>query len=136
MSKLIRIETKKELKRVIDEIKKKANNFNFIIRNIFDMSEEFKNHGVEVAKDFEYYSIMLCNPFKAYKNRSENPIRGAVLIPPKQIILYKKNDKTIIAYMSVEKDDIKKILPNDKLFQKGLSESCMNITKLIKQIAE
>ncbi len=134
MSKLIRIKTEKKPKEVIEEIKKKATNFNFMIREVFDMAHEFKHHSVEVAKGFEYYSIMICNPEKAYKSISASPIRGAVLLPPKQIVVFRENDKTIIAYVAVEEAEIKNILPNDKQFQNGLSESCKKIVQLIKQI--
>ncbi len=135
MSKIIKIETKKTPEEVIKDIKKKASNFNFIIREVFDMAKEFRSHGVEVQEDFIYYSIILCNPEKAYKSMLGNPLRGALLLPPKQVIIYKdnKSKKTIIAYMAIEEIDIKKLLPDDIGFQKGLSESCDKIIKLIKE---
>ena len=134
MSKLIKIETLKTPEEVIKEIKKKASDFNFIIREVFDMAKEFRSQGVEVQDDFVYYSIMLCNPEKAYKSMLGNPLRGALLLPPKQVIIYKDNKsrKTMIAYMAIEEIDVKKLLPEDIKFQKGLSESCNNIIKLIK----
>ena len=134
MSKLIKVETEKKPDEVIEKIRKNASSFNFIVREIFDMSKEFKEHGVKVDTGFEYYSIMLCNPDKAYKSISNNPIRGAVLLPPKQIVVFKEIDKTIIAYVAVEEADIKNLLPDDEQFQKGLSESCIKIVELIKQI--
>ena len=99
------------------------------------MAKEFRSHGVEVQEDFIYYSIILCNPEKAYKSMLGNPLRGALLLPPKQVIIYKdnKSKKTIIAYMAIEEIDIKKLLPDDIGFQKGLSESCDKIIKLIKE---
>ena len=135
MSKLIKIETQKTPEEVIEGIKQKASDFNFIVREVFDMADEFKSHGVDVEESFEYFSIMLCNPEKAYKSISGNPLRGAVLLPPKQVVIYKdtKSGKTIIAYTTIEETDVKKLLPDDK-FQKGLSDSCENIVKLIKSV--
>ena len=132
MSKLVKIETEKTPKEAIEDIKKKASDFNFIIRNVFDMAHEFKHHDVEVAKDFEYFSVMLCNPEKAYRSILKSPIRGAVLLPPKQVVIYKENAKTILGYVAVEKDDVTKLLPEDTKFQEGLSESCKNIIKLLE----
>lgn len=129
--KLIKSESEKTPKEAIEEIKKKASNFNFIIRNVFDMAHEFRHHGVGIAEDFEYYSIMLCNPQKAYESISKSPIRGALLLPPKQVAVYRENGKTIITYVAIEENDVKVLLPKDKKFQKGLSESCNNIIKLI-----
>ena len=134
MSKLVKIETEKTPKEVIEEIKKKASDFNFIIRNVFDMAHEFKHHNVEVAKQFEYYSIMLCNPEKAYNSILKSPIRGAVLLPPKQVVIYKENNETVLGYVAVENNDIMKLLPEDVKFQEGLSESCKNIIKLMEKV--
>ena len=136
MSKLIKIETKKNPEELIEEIKKKAPDFNFIIREVFDMAHEFKSHEVEVQDDFVYYSIMLCNSEKAYKSILENPLRGALLLPPKQVVIYKNKEskKTVIAYVTIEESDVKRLFPEDDKFQKGLPESCNNIIKLIKEI--
>jgi len=136
MSKLIKLETQKTPEEVIGELKKKASKFNFIVREVFDMAHEFRSHDVDVQDNFVYYSIMLCNPEKAYKSISESPLRGAVLLPPKQVVVYKdnKSKKTIIAYTTIEETDVKKLLPEDNKFQKGLPESCNNIIKLINEI--
>jgi uncharacterized protein (DUF302 family) len=98
------------------------------------MAHEFKHHGVDVAEDFEYYSIMVCNPNKGYKSISSSPVRGAVLLPPKQVVVYKENGKTIMAYVVVEEDDVKSILPDDEQFQWGLAESSNKIEELVKRI--
>ena len=131
MSELIKIETEKTPQDIIEEIKKKAPEFNFIIRDVFDMAKEFKDHGIKVENNFEYYSIMLCNPEKAYQSIFKSPIRGAILLPPKQVIIYPEKNKTIIAYVAIEKKDVKGMLPDDEAFQKGLEESCNKIKELI-----
>ena len=134
MSKLIKIETRKTPKEAIEEIKKKAHEFNFIIREVFDMAKEFKEHDISVDSKFEYYSIMLCNPEKAYKSILKSPVRGAVLLPPKQVVVFKEDGKTILSYVAVEEKDVKDLMPSDEKFQIGLSASCMKIVELIKQI--
>jgi len=135
-SKLIKVETEKTPKEVVEEIKKKAAEFNFIIREVFDMANEFKEHDVDVEKNFEYYSIMLCNPEKAYKSILKSPIRGAALLPPKQVVVFKEGKKTTISYVAVEENDVKGLLPDDEKFQKGLSKSCENIVKLMESISK
>jgi uncharacterized protein (DUF302 family) len=132
--KLIELKSLKTPKEIIKKVKKIAFNFNFIVREVFNMKNEFKHHGVDVDESFEYYSILICNPQKAYDSISKNGIRGAVLLPPKQIVIYKENEKTMISYFAIEEDDIKKMLPKDESFQKGLSQSCTNIIKLIEEI--
>ena len=134
MSKLIKIESMKTPKEAIEEIKKKAHKFNFIIREVFDMAKEFKKHKVNVKDSFEFYSVMLCNPEKAYKSILKSSVRGAVLLPPKQVVIYKEDEKTVISYVAIEKEDINKLLPKDKKFQEGLPKSCNEIIKLIEEI--
>lgn len=132
--KLINVKTKKEPNEIIEEIKKKSSEFNFIIREIYDMSKIFKQHNVNVSDEFQYYSIMICNPSKAYESIIKNPLRGAVLLPPKQITIYKHNGEVFIGYLAFEQNDIKEVLSNDEEFEKGLSNSCNQIINLINQV--
>lgn len=136
MTKLTTIESNKSILQILELIKTKSKNYNFIIRTIFDMKQEFQNHNVTINKDFDFFSIMICNPEKAYDSISKSPIRGTILLPPKQIIVYKdKNiNKTIISYMSLEKEDLIKMLPEDVKFQESLTNSCNKIIQLIKSI--
>ncbi len=136
MSRLFIAETLKTPEEVIGKLKERASEFNFIVREIFDMIYEFRSHNVNVKGDMVFYSIMLCNPEKAYKSISKNPLRGALLLPPKQVIVYKqgKSGKTTIAYNAVKETDVKKTLPGDIKFQKSLPESCSNIIRLINEI--
>jgi uncharacterized protein (DUF302 family) len=98
------------------------------------MAEAFKSHGVDVDGNFVYHSIMLCNPQKAYEAIFADKIRGAVLLPPKQLVIYPENGKTVVAYNAVEVTDVSGVLPDDKGFQKGLAASCSNIVKLMESI--
>jgi len=134
MSKLITIETQKTPEEVIEDIRRNASKFNLIIRAVFDMANEFRDHGITVEKNFKYYSIMFCNPEKAYRSILKRPIRGALLLPPKQVVIFKEKGKTIISYVAVEENDVKKLFCEDEKFQKGLPESCNNIIRLIKEI--
>ncbi len=132
--KLVKKEFMNSPREIIKKVKEKAKEFNFIVREVFDMAKEFKEHGVDIIEDFEYYSIMICNPQKAYDSISKSPVRGAVLLPPKQIVIYPKDTKTIVAYIKQEKEDIAEVLPEDKLFQEGLNISCNKIEELINSI--
>ena len=136
MSELIKIETDQTLTQVLEKFKIHASDFNFVIRNIFNMAKEFKKHDLDVHNDFEYYSIMLCNPQKAYSSIVKKPIRGAALLPPKQVVVFKENKKTIISYVAVEEHDIKAIMPRDEMFQKGLAQSCCQIKELIQLVGK
>jgi len=132
---LYKTTSNKNINEIVSAMWKKASDYNLIIRNVFNMSQEFKNHGVAVAEDFEYYSVMVCNPSKAYESIKNNPLRGAILLPPKQIVIYKNNNgESIIVYVALEKDDIAKIVPDDNDLQNGLSASGRKIIEFIKNI--
>ena len=125
----------KNINEIVSVMRKKASDYDLIIRNVFNMSKEFRNHGVVVAEDFEYYSVMVCNPNKAYESIKNNPLRGAILLPPKQIVVYKNNDgESVIAYVALEKDDIAKIAPDDNDLQNSLNASGYKIIEFIKNI--
>ena len=132
--KLIKIESQKTIQEVIGLIKENASKVNFIIRDIFDMAEQFKHHNVEIDEEFEYYSVMLCNPQKAYDSISKQLIRGSLLLPPKQVVIYSENHNTILAYIMIEEKDVKNIFPNDFQFQTGLENSCNKIKELMNSV--
>jgi len=131
---LVKKELNETPEKVIEKIKKNAAKFNFIIRDVFNMAQSFKERGVDIAGDFVYYSVMLCNPKKAYAGISNNKIRGAILLPPKQVVVYPEGTKTIIAYVKHSKQDVANLLPDDEGFQEGLSESCDKIEELIREV--
>ncbi len=124
-----------DIQEVISAIKSKSNDFDFVVRDVFDMAQNFKDHGVDVDDDFEYYSIMICNPQKAYQSIKGKMIRGAVLLPPKQVVVYSESEgQTTVAYEAPDKEDIAKIMPEDVDFQDGLVASGQKIIELIKSI--
>lgn len=133
MAELIKIRTEKTPLEVIVKVKENASDFGFIVRDVFDMAKQFSEHGVRV-EEFEYYSIMLCNPEKAYKTIVSDPQRGAVLLPPKQVVVYKEDGQTVMAYMALAGDDVRKMLPGDEAFQLGLASSCNKIIELMEGV--
>ncbi len=99
------------------------------------MTHDFKGHGVEVAEDFEYYSVMICNPQKAYESIRGSAVRGAVLLPPKQVAVYSETEgETTIAYEAPDMERLEKIMPNDVKFQEGLYASGQKIIELIDSV--
>lgn len=134
-SKIFSKETEKSVKEVAQIIRNKAKEFGFIVRYDTDMTKEFKNHGVVVETDFEYHTIMLCIPQKAYNSVKMNPDRAPVIMP-KQISIFRDNDKnkTIISHLIIGANFLKQILPNDEKIRETLPASCMDVVKLIKEI--
>jgi len=124
--------TKKSIQEFIESLRKNAGRFNFGIRYLFDMKEEYKRHNVDVDDDFQLYQIVLCNFQRSYKTIRGNIETAAVLLQPKQVIVYNNREMTTINYLPLTKEFINQALPEDKEFAIGLYESCQKIVKLIK----
>ncbi len=124
--------TKKSIQEFIESLKKNAGQFNFGIRQIFDMKKEYKNRGVDVDDNFQLYQIVVCSFRRSYKSIERNVERAAVLLQPKQIIAFVKEGKTAINYLPFTKEFVKQALPEDAEFHSGLSEGCQRIIKLIE----
>ena len=134
MMALTKVETNKSVDDVIETLKMNVKDFGFMVRNIFNIADEFESYGVNTDKNFKYYSIMICNPSKAYSTIQKNPLRGAVLFPPKQIVIFEENGKTIISYMKLNPEQIKCSLPDDLQFQENLDKTGDKIIELIKSL--
>ena len=124
--------SKKSMQDFIDSVKENAPIFNFGVRHVFDMREEYGNQNVNVDDDFELYQIMVCNFGRSYRSIRKNIERAAVLLQPKQIVAYTEKGVTTINYLPFTKEFIKQALPQDDGFQQSLPESCQKIIKLIE----
>ncbi|HMB65569.1 MAG TPA: DUF302 domain-containing protein [Patescibacteria group bacterium] len=133
---LHRIQTSQTPLQVIKRFRDQAKEHNFVIRNIFNMKEVFASHGAEVKADESYYSVMVCNPSRAYQSIRKNPDRGAVLLQPKQIFVYKREqeEKTTISYLGLDKNFLSRAIPEDEDFQEKLPCSCQKIVDLIQGV--
>ena len=132
---LVRVTSREKPQYVIKRIREKASGYGFIIRDVFDMAEQFASHGVDVDPSFVFYSVMLCNPHKAYEAISADPRRGAVLLPPKQVVIYPHDGKTVLAYVGCRKGYVHSVMPEDDAFNEGLATSCQKIADLMRDAA-
>lgn len=130
---LFKIETTKSVQEFIESLKKNAGQFDFGVRHVFSMKEEYKKQNVNIDDDFELYQIVVCNFKRSYKSIRQNVERAAVLLEPKQIIVYNNKGNTVINYLPFSKEFIKKALPNDGEFAEGLYGSCQGIITLIEK---
>ncbi len=124
--------SKKSIQDFIESVKENAPRFNFGVRRVFDMKEEYKKQNVNVDDDFELYQIMVCNYGRSYKSMSNNMERAAVLLQPKQIVAYTEKGVTTVNYLPFTKEFIKQALLQDDGFQESLPEICQRIIRLIE----
>jgi uncharacterized protein (DUF302 family) len=131
-----KLQTKKNIKEVIKAFWQKAGEYGYVVRNVYNMNDLFASHGALVNKQDEYYAVMLCNPKRAHSSIAANPDRGAVLLQPKQVFVYKqdKENRTTVAYAAMDEEYVKRLLPDDAVLQKNLPRSCAQIADLIKAV--
>jgi len=124
--------SEKSIQDFIESVKENAPGYNFGVRHVFDMGEEYRKRNVNVDDDFHLYQIMVCNYAKSYKSMSSDMERAAVLLQPKQIIAYTEKGVTTVNYLPFTKEFVKQAMPQDDGFQESLPESCQRIIRLIE----
>ncbi|QGU33248.1 DUF302 domain-containing protein [Thermochromatium tepidum ATCC 43061] len=105
----------------------------FVINNAdtMNMRDTFRRHGGEVADDFDLHMIQICKPTKADKSLSFNPERSVLM--PKFVMVFSKNGRTQIRYLSYGAADIAEIVPDDPAFPGSLAETFAKIRSMIDE---
>lgn len=126
-----RTTSRKSVQEFIDSIKANAEANGYFVRGVFNLKEEYERHGSKVDESFNAYQIILCK-FN-YKSLQKNIKRLAVLLPPKQLVVYSDSDgNTLIEYLPFTKEIIQEALPGDEEFAVNQSNACQGIIKLIE----
>lgn len=132
---LFSIVSRKSAQEFIESFKENAQKANFGVRYVFDMGKEYREHNVDVDDGFELYQIILCNFDKSYKTMKRNMETAAVLLQPKQIVVYNNKGVTTVNYLPFTEEFIKGALPEDEKLQASLPASCRKIIELIEKSA-
>ncbi len=132
---LFSITSGKPIREFIESFSRNTQEVNFGVRYVFDMGKEYKEHNVDVSDDFELYQVILCNFDKSYKTMKRNMETAAVLLQPKQIVVYRNKGVTTVNYLPFTEGFIKEALPEDEKIQASLPASCRKIIELIEKSA-
>lgn len=127
---LYETETLRPIHEFIENIKQNASRFNYHIRHIHNLREEYQDKGIDLDDDFEIYQIVVCS-FN-YKGLQKNIRRCAVLLAPKQIVTFRETGKTIVNYLPFHNSFIQQALPEDNDFAENQSRACQQIIQLIE----
>jgi len=127
---LFRAKSSKSVQDFIESLKENASKFDYYIRYVFDKRQEYEQRGITVDGHFNAYQVMLCS-FN-YKSLQKNIERLAVLLLPKQIVVYSKEGVTTILYLPFSEEFIREVLPEDEEFAVNQSKACQRIIKLIE----
>ncbi len=130
---LFKTESDKTIEGFIEDLRKNAPEFNFGVRHVLNVGKDYKDHGVEVDEEFQLFQVILCNYERSYQTVRGNPEKAAVLLPPKQMAVYRRDGKTVINYLPFTSDFIAQALPEQKKFSERLAETCQKIIRLIEK---
>jgi hypothetical protein len=128
---LFSAQSSKTAKSFVEAVRKNASQFGFGVRDVFNLAKMYQDQGVEVAGDFQAYSIVLCNFERSYTSMRSNPRRAAVLLQPKQIVVHDGGNGLTVDYLPFTRPFIVNALPGDEAFAGSLHESCQKIVSLI-----
>jgi len=127
---LFRAESSRSVQGFIESLKENVSKFDYYVRYVFDKRQEYEQRGISVDDHFNAYQVMLCS-FN-YKGLQKNIERLAVLLLPKQVVVYNREGVTNILYLPFSEEFIREVLPEDEQFAVNQSKACQRIIELIE----
>lgn len=127
---LFRAKSSKSVQDFIESLKENASKFDYYVRYVFNKRQEYEQRGISIDDHFNAYQVMLCS-FN-YKGLQKNIERLAVLLLPKQVVVYNREGVTNILYLPFNEEFIREVLPEDEQFAVNQSKACQRIIKLIE----
>ena len=125
--------TAKTIQEFIRSLRENAPKFDFRVHEVVDMRKLYDGYGIEVADNFEVYTITLCSPQKSYKSITKNPARNAAIIESKHIVVYRGDQGvTTINYLPLPQEFIRETFPDDAEFPENIHQSCQQRIKIIE----
>ncbi len=112
-----------------DTVKKYA----FVVNNFdsMNMKNTFREHGGEVPDSFDLHMLQICKPTKADKSLTMNPERAIFM--PKFVMVFSKEGKTQIRYLSYSVADIEAFVLDDPKFPESVSQTFVKIRSMIEE---
>lgn len=106
----------------------------FVVNNFdtMDMKKTFREHGGTVPDEFDLYMIQVCKPTKADASLTANPERAILM--PKFVMVFSKDGKTQIRYLSYSLADISALVLDDPKFPESVSQTFVKIRSMIDEV--
>ncbi len=130
---LYQVETSKSSTQFANDFSAVCKKYAFVINNADSMfmKDTFRAHGGEVPDHFDLHMMQVCKPTKADKSLTANPERAILM--PKFVMVFTKDGKTQVRYMSYSAADIAEMVPGDAKFPESLAETFAKIRSMIDE---
>ncbi len=105
----------------------------FVVNNsdTMDMKKTFREHGGTVPDEFDLHMMQVCKPTKADKSLTANPERSILM--PKFVMVFSKDGKTQVRYLSYSAADIAALVLDDPKFPESLAQTFAKIRSMIDE---
>lgn len=105
----------------------------FVVNNseTMDMKKTFREHGGTVPDEFDLHMIQVCKPTKADKSLTMNPERAIFM--PKFVMVFSKDGKTQVRYLSYDAADIAAFVLDDPQFPESVGQTFVKIRSMIDE---
>ncbi|MBC8317160.1 MAG: DUF302 domain-containing protein [Desulfobulbaceae bacterium] len=105
----------------------------FVVNNLdtMNMKKTFAEHGGKVSDDFDLHMMQICKPTKADGSLSFNPERSILM--PKFVMVFSKDGKTQVRYLSYSAQDISELVLDDPKFPESLAQTFAKIRSMIDE---
>ena len=120
--------TNAPFEKVISTLTEVVRNNNFAVVTTHDMKETYKKRNLEVADDFEYKIVQICNAQKSHKALNTMSFDMGVMMP-KSIIAAYENGKTTLRFMRMKPWMVSMMFPD--LDITAMSKTVTNIMEKI-----
>lgn len=126
-------ESSKSVTQFVADFTTVVEQYAFVVNNLdsMDMKKTFGAHGGEVSEEFDLHMMQLCKPTKADKSLTMNPERSILM--PKFVMVFSKDGKTQIRYLSYSAALIAELVQDDPKFPESLGQTFAKIRSMIDE---
>jgi uncharacterized protein (DUF302 family) len=127
------IESEKSVAQFVADFSEIVKKNAFVVNNAetMDMKQTFREHGGAVPDEFDLHMMQVCKPTKADKSLTMNPERSILM--PKFVMVFSKDGKTQVRYLSYSGADITALVPDDPKFPESLAQTFAKIRSMIDE---
>ena len=105
----------------------------FVVNNhdTMNMKETFREHGGVVPDEFDLHMMQVCKPTKADGSLTMNPERAIFM--PKFVMVFSKDGKTQVRYLSYSASEIAAFVLDDPKFSGSVGQTFVKIRSMIDE---
>lgn len=128
------VESEKSVEQFVADFAEVVKKNAFVINNIdtMNMKKTFREHGGTVPDEFDLHMIQVCKPTKADKSLTMNPERAIFM--PKFVMVFSKEGKTQVRYLSYGADEISAFVLDDPKFAESVGQTFIKIRSMIDEV--